>query len=96
MPQLPPQCVGCYPVKIKSAESHPVSARLLFRSVWLGTSLTFTSFRHRGVGRLLISVGFLFLRIFLNLGRSLFVLLADLVKLLHVVEELGAALKSDE
>ena len=48
------------------------------------------------VQRLLISVGFLFLRIFLNLVRSLFVLLADFVKLLHVVEEFRAALQSDE
>ena len=44
----------------------------------------------------LISVGFLFLRIFLNLVRSLFVLLADFVELLHVLKELGAALESDE
>ena len=48
------------------------------------------------VQRLLIAVGFLFLRIFLNLVRSLFVLLADFVELLHVLKELGAALESDE
>ena len=48
------------------------------------------------VQRLLISVGFLFLRTFLNLVRSLFVLLADFVELLHVLKELGAALESDE
>ena len=49
-----------------------------------------------GVQRLLISVGFLFLRIFLNLVRSLFVLLTDFVEPLHVLKEVGAALKSDE
>lgn len=32
----------------------------------------------------------------MNLVRSLFVLLADFVKLLHVLKELGATLESDE
>ena len=65
--------------------------------MWLGTLLTFPKLSSlNGVRRLLISVGFLFLRIFLNLVRSLFVLLADFVELLHVLKELGAALESDE
>ena len=36
------------------------------------------------------------LRLFLKLVGSLLVLLADLVELLHVLEEVGASLKSDE
>lgn len=32
----------------------------------------------------------------MNLVRSLFVLLTDIVELLHVLKELGAALESDE
>lgn len=43
-----------------------------------------------------ISVGLLFLGILLNLVRSLFVFLADLVELLHVFEKVGASLQSDE
>ena len=43
-----------------------------------------------------ISVGLLFLGILLNLVRSLFVFLADLVELLHVFEKVSASLQSDE
>ncbi len=43
-----------------------------------------------------ISVGLLFLGILLNLVRSLFVFLADLVELLHVFEKVGASLQSDK
>jgi len=38
----------------------------------------------------------LLLGVFLNLVGGLLVLLTDFVKLLHVIEELGAALKSNE
>jgi len=43
-----------------------------------------------------ISVGLLFLGILLNLVRSLFVFLTDLVELLHVLEKVGASLQSDK
>lgn len=84
-------------VNINLDEGPHLSERLLGR---VSVARDLTDFLQvvaiKWVQRLLISVGFLFLRIFLNLVRSLFVLLADFVELLHVLKELGAALESDE
>jgi len=84
-------------VNINLGEGPHLSERLLGR---VSVARDLTDFLQvvaiKWVQRLLISVGFLFLRIFLNLVRSLFVLLADFVELLHVLKELGAALESDE
>jgi len=76
----------------------PLSSERLLGGVSLAWDLTDISKLSSSFGarRLLISVGFLFLRIFLDLVRSLFVLLADFVEPLHVLEEIGAALESDE
>jgi hypothetical protein len=70
--------------------------RLCFswQCVWLGT-------KHaaRPLQRLItcsISNCSLFFGFFLNLVRGLLVLLTDFVELLHVIEKLCAALKSDE